>query len=167
MKDIRLDKNLLGKLFSETSASYGPKFRDHYLKQYQIYVNSIGHTSDARQKFNSYFLTLNTLLLTALGFSFSQEVPFIQNGGQVAIPFIGIMICFIWWAIVFSYKQRSIVKQKIINYVEENLPLSLYGVEWEILKTKHQGFKYHFFRISLLIPWAFILLYVFIIIFSL
>jgi hypothetical protein len=155
------------RLFSNREGEYGSKFRDHYLKQYLKYVESIGHVSDTRQKINSYFLTLNTFLLAALGLSFTQESSFVSGGGEAAIPFVGAMICFIWWAIMYSYKQRGVVKEKILHCMEEKLPLAPYSVEWDVMGAKNSGVKYHFFKISLLIPWVFVLLYLFIIIFSL
>ncbi len=145
---------------------YGPLYKEHLLRQYDIYIKTLNHTSDVKQKVNSFFLTLHTLLITAMGISFTQENPFISNGGQFALPLVGIIICIIWWAIVYSYKQRSIVKTTVVQCVEDYLPLSLYQVEWKMLKSRHGGFRYHFFKISLLIPWVFIILYAFILIFS-
>ncbi|HJN62765.1 MAG TPA: hypothetical protein QGH03_00845 [Candidatus Paceibacterota bacterium] len=51
--------------------------------------------------------------------------------------------------------------------IEDGLPLSLHKVEWEALKGRHGGLKYYFFKINLLIPCVFTLLYLFIIVFSL
>ncbi|PIP86970.1 hypothetical protein COW81_02800 [Candidatus Campbellbacteria bacterium CG22_combo_CG10-13_8_21_14_all_36_13] len=149
-----------------SSVEYGPQYKDHMLKQYDIYIQTLNHNSDTRQKTNTYFLTLNTLLITALGVSFTKETPFISNGGQLSIPFIGIIFCVIWWAIMYSYKQQAIVKNKIIQCVEEYLPLSLYKAEWSILNSKDDKIKYYFPKISLLIPWVFFILYFFIIFFS-
>jgi len=146
--------------------AYGPQYNEHVLRQYDIYIQTLNHNSDTRQKTNTYFLTLNTLLITALGVSFAGNSSFISNGGQLAIPFIGAIFCIIWWAIMYSYKQQAIVKNKIIQCIEDYLPLSLYTAEWDVLKDEHIGVKYYFRKISLLIPWVFFALYFFIIFFS-
>ena len=153
-------------MYSSTKEEYGWQYRDHLLKQYEIYVNSLNHTGNLRHKLNSYFLTLNTLLLTAIGVSLYRESIFISGNAGVAIPFVGVIICVIWWAITFSYKQRSIVKLNIIQCIENSLPLAPYKIEWDILKSKQQGTGRYFFGMSLLIPWVFVLLYVFLIFFS-
>jgi hypothetical protein len=155
------------KILSVPEGEYGKKYREHLLEQYKIYIASLNHTSNLRHKVNSYFLTLHTLFLAAIGASLYKEATFIQGDGQLAIPFIGIIISLIWWAITFTYKQRSIVKLKIVHKIEKLLPLSLYQNEWDILSKKPGSTSYHFFRTSLLIPWVFSLLYVFIILFSL
>jgi len=153
-------------MYSIKKEEYGEKYRDHLLEQYKIYVDSLKHTGDLRHKLNSYFLTLNTLLLTAIGASLYREAIFIKGNAGVAIPFVGVIICVIWWAITFSYKQRSIVKLNIIQCIENNLPLAPYKIEWDILRNKQKETGKYFFKMSLLIPWVFVLLYVFLIFFS-
>jgi hypothetical protein len=154
-------------ILSVPKEEYGEKYRDHLLEQYKTYIVSLNHTSNLRHKVNSYFLTLNTLFLAAIGASIYKGVAFLKGDGELAIPFIGIIISFIWWSITFTYKQRSLVKVKIIHKIEKHLPLSLYQNEWDILNKKPGSITYHFFRTSLLIPWVFALLYLFIILFSL
>lgn len=156
----------VSKILSVSEEEYGEKYREHLLEQYKMYIVSLNHTGNLRHKVNSYFLTLNTLFLAAIGASIYRDTNFIKGDGELAIPFIGIIISFIWWSITFTYKQRSLVKLKIVHKIEELLPLSLYKNEWDILSKKPGSASYHFFGTSLLIPWVFALLYLFIIIFS-
>ena len=37
---------------------YGPQYRDHLLEQYKIYVNTLNHTSDLKQKVNIDTMTV-------------------------------------------------------------------------------------------------------------
>ncbi|MCI0619876.1 hypothetical protein L0Y40_02470 [Candidatus Wolfebacteria bacterium] len=71
-------------IFAASSEGYGADYRAHILDQYHGYIESVQWVGELKQKVNSYFLTMNTILLTALGVSFANviDVPLVfQNGG--------------------------------------------------------------------------------------
>jgi len=147
-------------LLNNTPEKYGEKYQSHYLEQYKLYVNGMELISNRRQKANSYFLTLNTLLLSAMGISFQLANDQAYDWMRIQLALLGILICAIFWFLLRSYKQLNSAKFEIIHEIERNLPLSLYECEWKILgEGKDSGKYYPFSHIELLIPWVFGLIY--------
>ena len=60
-------------LYPNTKESYGSEYQKHALEQYKIYIQSIDSVSDLKHKVNSYFLTINTILLGAVGLSLKKR----------------------------------------------------------------------------------------------
>lgn len=78
----------------------------------------------------------------------------------LAAPAAGLIICFIWWGIIYSYKQRNVIKLRIIHCLEDQLPLALYRTEWNLMEENHGSWlKKLLFRIELVIPFVFGLSY--------
>jgi len=72
----------------------------------------------------------------------------------------GIVICYFWYRIIFSYKGLNTGKFEVIHAIESKLPLSLYDTEWEVLGRGKEKNKYWpFSHIEIKIPWVFIFLY--------
>jgi len=159
----------LDSVFSVRREDYGPEYTEHLLQQYHRYIESVWYIGDTKQKVNSYFLTMNTVLLAALGVSFAN-VNFISGAfnaepWRVAVPFIGVVISIIWWGIIYSYRQRTKMKLHIIKCIEERMPLAPYTVESEMIHGRYPGISYAFFRMSLTVPWVFVALYLLLMIF--
>jgi hypothetical protein len=115
------------KLQSRTPEEYGDKYQDHLLEQYKLFVETAQHTSDKRQNANNYLLTLNSSLVTLF-------VVFISTFGNhrwnALIPATGLIVCFIWWSLVDSYKDLNTAKFAVIHELEEQLPVALFRHEW-------------------------------------
>lgn len=158
------DALCLETIFSRGAEEYGSSYHQHVLNQYHGYVESVQWVGELKQKVNSYFLTMNTILLTALGVSFANiiDVPIVfQNGAwRIVLPFIGAVISLIWWAIIHSYSERTAMKLHIIHCIEQELPLAPYSTESVLIRARYPGAKYYFFKMSLVIPWIFVVLYV-------
>lgn len=157
-------------IFSSGFDDYCPEYHEHLLKQYEGYVQTVWWLGELKQKVNSYFLTLNTILLAALGASF-VNIPvastFTNSGAmRVAIPFVALILCIVWFLIVYSYKQRSAIKLQIIRCIEEKLPLAPYTTESMMIRERFTGASYGIFRMSLTVPWIFAGLYIVIILFA-
>jgi len=147
-------------LFSVDENSYGPEYKNHLFEQYKIFIQSVEKISDRRQQANNYFITVNTALISLIGFSFQIKffdgIPWIK----FFLAFIGITICVIFWYLIRSYKQINTGKFAIIHEIEKYLPLALYKYEWEILGEGKDKKKYYpFSHIELWIPWVFGLVY--------
>jgi hypothetical protein len=115
------------KLQSRTREEYGDKYQDHLLEQYKLFVETSQHTSEKRQSANNYLLTLNSSLVTLC-------VVFLSTFGNhcwnVLIPATGLIVCFIWWSLVDSYKDLNTAKFEVIHELEEQLPVALFRHEW-------------------------------------
>jgi hypothetical protein len=120
------------------------------------------HVSARRASSNTFFLTTNTVVLSALGF-FGKV--FAQQGsiGLIAsvIVLIGAVIFCVSWALILSsYDQLNSAKFKVIHELEERLPAALYQYEWEKLGEGKDPQKYRpLTRVEKFIPKGFILAY--------
>lgn len=154
-----LDKTCRANIFAAGEKEYGPLYREHYFAQYRQFAESVGYNSELKLKINTYFVTINTALITAIGLSISRPLfsPLIWHD---LIPFAGILVSVIWWGVTYSYKQRSVAKLRILHCLEEKLPLALYKTEWQLMDENHATpIKKFFFRIDLFIPWVFVISY--------
>lgn len=154
-----LDKVCRESIWSNKESDYGPDYNDHLLEQYKAFVTSINYTSEMKLKFNSYFLGINTALITSIGFAISKQSfnPYLWH---FLIPLAGFFAPLVWWAVTYSYKQRNIIKLHILHCIEEKLPLALYKTEWDLMNIDHNHWlKKFFFRINLFIPIVFSITY--------
>lgn len=148
-------------LFSASEDSYGPKYKDHFLNQYRLFIDSVNYTSALKLKLNTFFLTINTAIITAAGFVLANNGVFKTAVWHKMIPLSGILICVIWWGVIYTYKQRNIIKLRIVHCLEEHLPLALYKTEWNLMEANHDNWlKKILFRIDLFVPMVFGILYI-------
>lgn len=115
------------KLQSRTPEEYGNKYQDHLLELYKLFVETSQHNSDRRQSANNYLLTLNSSLVTLFVVFLSE---FGHNRWNALIPLTGLIVCYIWWSLVDSYKDLNTAKFEIIHALEDQLPVALFRHEW-------------------------------------
>ncbi len=147
-------------LFVSASDQYGAKYIEHLLEQYTIYLNSAEKISDRRQKANEFFLALNSGLVTLLGFFITKTD--VDNSRLIFLlaPCSGMVMCYLWYRMIQSYKGLNSGKFKVIHFIESRLPLALYDTEWKILgEGKNKKLYWPFSHIELLVPWIFIVIY--------
>jgi hypothetical protein len=120
-------------LFVSESNNYGDKYIEHLLEQYKIYITSTEKISDRRQKANEFFLALNSALVTLLGFVLSKSNERILIPTVLLGSLAGIIMCYLWYRILRSYKGLNDGKFKVLHAIEARLPLALYDTEWEML----------------------------------
>ncbi len=115
------------RLQSRTPQEYGEKYQDHLLEQYKLFVETSQKVSERRQNANNYLLTLNSSLVTLF-------VTFLSIFGHhrwnALIPCTGLIVCFIWWSLVDSYKDLNTAKFAVIHELENQLPVALFRHEW-------------------------------------
>ena len=144
------------KLFVLDEKSYGSEYKNHLFSQYKLYIESVEKISDRRQHTNSYFITINTALISLIGLA--CQIKLFDNilWVKLLLSFIGIIICIVFSYLIKSYKQLNSGKFTVIHEIEEKLPLVLYKYEWAILGKGEDKKKYYpFSHIELLIPWVF------------
>lgn len=153
-----------GKLQSRTPEEYGDKYKDHLLEQYKLYVETSQQVSEKRQNSNNYLLTLNSSLVTLF-------VVFLSTFGHqrlnFLIPTTGLIVCFIWYSLVDSYKDLNTAKFAVIHELENQLPVALFRHEWYVCghnrKKKDKPVEDMYVPLTHLerwIPVAFSLLYI-------
>lgn len=154
-------------IFSSSEDEYGHRYREHFFLQYKLFIESVNYTSDLKLKLNTFFLTANTALVTAIGLGFSSQKPIDASVWHLLLPLAGALMAIIWWGVTYSYKQRNIIKLRIIHCLEERLPLALYTTEWHLMEENHSSrLKKFLFSIDLFIPFVFFICYVLFAIFS-
>ncbi|OGY99684.1 MAG: hypothetical protein A3B13_01370 [Candidatus Liptonbacteria bacterium RIFCSPLOWO2_01_FULL_45_15] len=147
-------------IFSASEKEYGPQYKEHLLEQYKLYLQSVIFTSDLKLKINTYFLAINTALFTAIGIIFSKSTlnPIVWH---FILPLAGMVISFVWLGVTYAYKERSVVKLRIIHCIEEKLPLATHTTEWQLINERHANrFGRFFFNIDLFIPLIFMAAYI-------
>jgi hypothetical protein len=157
-------RSLISKLQSRTPEEYGDKYQDHLLEQYKLSVQTSQQVSERRQNSNNYLLTLNSSLVTLF-------VVFLSTFGHhrwnVLIPATGLVICFLWYSLVDSYKDLNKAKFAVIHELENQLPVALFRHEWSVCghnrKKKDKPVEDMYVPLTHLerwIPWMFAVLYV-------
>ncbi len=115
------------KLQSRTPEEYGDKYQDHLLEQYKLFVETSQRVTEKRQNSNNYLLTLNSSLVTLF-------IVFLSTFGHhrwnALIPGTGLIVCFIWYSLVDSYKDLNRAKFAVIHELENQLPVALFRHEW-------------------------------------
>lgn len=116
-------------LISQGPADYGPKFQDHLLEQYKIYVESAQRISERRLHAGNFFLAINSSLVAVFGIVLSS---FRHHRWNAAIPLTGIIVSFVWLRLVKSYKDLNTTKFVVIHELESYLPAALFKHEWQV-----------------------------------
>jgi hypothetical protein len=116
-------------LISKAPSEYGPKFQDHLLEQYKLYVESAQRISERRLHSGNFFLAINSSLVAVFGIALSS---FGKHRWNVAIPLTGMLVSFVWLRVVKSYKDLNTAKFKVIHELESHLPVALFKYEWHV-----------------------------------
>jgi hypothetical protein len=132
------------------------------LEQYKIYVESTDRFTGYRNQANTFFLTLNTVLIGLIS-------TLLESDRNPAPPWYivactaGILFSISWYFLVGSYRTLNAARFDVLHIIEEELPVAIYRKEWEILqfkKPKHIPMTH----IEQIVPIAYSLLYVIIIV---
>ena len=155
-KDTNIDE-----IFSLPKEKYGENYDDKLFEQYKIYLHNIDSLENRRKTNHSFFLSINTGLIAALGILTQIGLSGSNNsfwlvGGTIA----GILFAYSWFRTIRSYIILGTVKWNIVLEIEKILPLKIHEVEWKILRSKKGRSKYRKLTdVELIIPLIFIGLY--------
>jgi hypothetical protein len=112
------------------------------LEQYRIYLQLLDKIADRRQSANSFFLSINTGLCALLGYMFAREVPPQLRLLLWVIPFPGILVSYFWFRLVRSYRYLNAAKFRVVEAIEERLPLAPFTAEWIALRDEADAHRY-------------------------
>lgn len=80
-------------------------------------------------------------------------------GGQDGI--CGLVLCYVWYRIVRSYKELNSGKFFVVQEIEKMLPIKPYNAEWKCLgEGKNPKLYLPFTRIEITVPWIFFVIYI-------
>lgn len=135
-----------------TEEAYGAKYKDHLFEQYKLYVESAEQVSNRRNLANTFFLTLHTLILGVLGFSF-EKGPDLVERWVIVFPLAAVLLlCIAWWMIVRSYRQLNAGKFQVIWEFEKRFPALPWTSEWTFLRAGTDWKQY--LRLSVVETWV-------------
>ena len=153
-----------GKLFtkfpSDQQYADNEKYQAHLLDQYKLYVEMADRVSARRQTANSYFLSINTALLGFAGYVTTKGAD-----DQVwMLGVVGIVLSYLWYRIIVSYRDLSSAKFKVVHEIEKRLPISPYDAEWEAMgRGKDPSLYRPLTHVEKGVPWVFLALHAFIV----
>lgn len=152
--------NLTGILFPG-GEGFADSSADTLLAQYKLFVETSERLVERRQKMNAFFLSVNAILVSAMGLA-TKDTLDIELAVIVvtSISISGIVMCVTWKKLVRSYAQLNTGKFAVIPLMEAHLPASLFQAEWAALGEGKDPNKYSSFtKTEGIVPIVFIALY--------
>lgn len=150
-----MDKDVTKILFAQTEKIYGADYKAHCLEIYKMYVERADAISSRRESANTFFLSVNTVLIGLIGYLDST-----QACTKLAIGIAGSILCYFWYRLLLSYKGLNTAKFLVVHEIEKKLPLSPYDAEWEFLgRGKKPDCYKPFTHIEMWVPRVFLALH--------
>lgn len=107
---------------------------DRLLAQYRILVDTSEALVSRRQGVNTFFLSVNSIILTvaALLLRDGQAGP-LESGALIGLGLAGVTLCFGWRRLIVSFGQLNGGKFEVIQALEKRLPARVFAAEWTAL----------------------------------
>ncbi|MDV2503818.1 MAG: hypothetical protein RX318_07675 [bacterium] len=158
---IEVSENQLESTLYPKGTQFSEQELSVLMEQYKLFVDTSEKLVSRRQTVNTFFLSINALVLSGLG-AIAKELLTnrIAIIGILAISIAGILLCIGWRRLVHTHRQLNAGKFAVIHLLEEQLPASLFKAEWEALGQGKDKKKYvPFTKTEATIPIIFIILY--------
>lgn len=127
------DSNLDDVIFHGQAAADQQQI-DVLLEQYKLFVDTSERLVARRQIVNTFFLSVNALVLSALALIAKEATDSLVTAvGIVTVSIAAIVLCFAWRTLVRSYAQLNRGKFAVIHRLEDELPAALFHAEWVAL----------------------------------
>ena len=154
-------------LYKTKPSDYGPEYKQHLLEQYKLYVEMADRISARRQTANSFFLSINTVLIAFIGIVADRQVTDLHLPWVIVVSVAGLSLCYAWYRLIRSYKDINTVKFKVIHAIEAKLPSAPFDAEWKALgEGENRKLHIPFTHVETYIPMIFALLYIALIVVS-
>lgn len=143
-----MDSDVKKILHVHTEKTYGADYKAHCLEIYKMYVERADAISYRRESANTFFLSVNTVLIGLIGYLDES-----QQCTKLAIGAAGVILCYFWYRLLLSYKGLNTAKFQVVHEIEKLLPLSPYDAEWEFLgRGKNSDCYKPFTHIEIWVP---------------
>lgn len=120
------------------------------LAQWQTCVEMANSVSQRRDSMNNIFMTLNLAIITAVSITWDIK--------SILILVSGIVACVIWILFLRNYKLLNSEKFKVINSIENKLPVKPFNDEWDNLKKNKKYMDST--KLEKTLPITFVILYI-------
>ena len=108
---------------------------DILLEQYKLFVETSERLVARRQLVNTFFLSVNALVLSALALIAKEATDSVLTvAGILIVSVAAIVLCSAWKTLVNSYAQLNRGKFAVIDRLERELPAALFNAEWIALE---------------------------------
>jgi len=131
----------------DVAAEPDSKVAERMFEQYKMYKDETEKLTETRQTVSNFYLLMNGALLTLIGVILDPgQKPAIISVVLLLSSAVGVIISNSWLNMVNYYKILNTSKQRLINAIEESLPLQLNATEYyEIMtdplnKVRHESF---------------------------
>lgn len=128
--------------YSQLSDQEKVSRKGELVDQYKMFQKTSEDLVARRQSVNSFYISVNGALVSLVGLVLGLvEAP----ANLLVVMFmcaVGIIIDSSWISILDAYGTLNAAKMKVINLLEEQLPVALYDVEWQIMSDKLNSRKY-------------------------
>ncbi|MFE7589216.1 hypothetical protein ACFU6K_07415 [Kitasatospora sp. NPDC057512] len=116
--------------------------RSELLELYLLAVEMADRVSARRGSANTFFLSVQTALVTLIGFGIPKlsESPWWV---PTAVALAGITLSGAWWMQLRSYRDLNGAKFQVINSLEEKLSARIYTDEWDALRNTAAAGRRH------------------------
>lgn len=145
--------------FSISVKCYGGDFYGHLLEEYKLYVEMMDRVSARRINSSQFYISLLSALFGIAAVLIEKKVlsgseePFL-----LLISLLGLLLCFIWYININSYRYLNSLKFQVIQEMEQSLPFPCYAREWQILEKKRDRY-WRLSKIEKYVPLVISLLY--------
>lgn len=160
---MKSSDSLDGDLFAEERTA--DTHLELLFEQYKLFVNTSEALAQRRQGVNTFFLSVNSLLLAAGGIV-ARDGSSSGFGGPgwlvlIVLSLTGTGLCLVWRRLIHSFSQLAAGKFRVILALERRLPAKLFSAEWTALGSGTDPTIYKpFTRTESMTPMAFLLLHV-------
>jgi hypothetical protein len=104
------------------------------IELYKVMVASSEALVARRQGVNTFFLTVNGVIVTALGLIVGKGlVSYLEVLGLIGLSITGGILALAWRGLLVSFSQLNTGKFAVINRIEAILPAAVYASEWVAL----------------------------------
>jgi hypothetical protein len=135
------------------------------LEIYKTAVEMADRISVRRGITNSFFLAVQSSFVALVGLSKEGAEGGLSE--RLILLFVGVLLSFVWWMQLGSYRRLNEAKFSVITDIEKRLPVQIYSDEWAYLKGSSSVRSGRVFYIELgkierYIPLAYALIHFFI-----
>lgn len=134
------------------------------MEQYKLYVEMADRISARRGLANTFFLTLNSAILTLIAVFWKDQPQGVPRWVVVPALILALGLCLAWFWLVRSYRQLNSGKFAVIGALEQRLPASpWWNGEWKALRGEQRDKSTYWAltHLEIWIPLLFGLAYVF------
>lgn len=133
---------IFSQFYEEMQEEERISYKSALLDQYKMFQKSSEDLVSRRQSVNSFYISVSSTMVALMGLAMGV----IQSNMKIYIMLfmcaVAIILGISWLNILDSYGTLNSAKMKVINLIEEQLPMVLYDAEWRVMSDKLNSKRY-------------------------